>query len=120
MSAARHYEAAAECVAEFARNAPNPEGGAELIAAWQDYATVLDVEGVVDELDDNDAGLVISGVLADMMINDCQTSIRRRAAMVETYTGKEIEIHSPALVAAALRRAADLADVPISGPMPSG
>ncbi len=76
----------------------------------RELALILDVEGVLDDLDDNDARHVIGAVLVDVLADD-DARLRARAEWIDSGEGAG-PLHDPAGSAAALRQIADLLELP--------
>jgi len=93
-----------------------------LIAAWKDYASLLDMEDLFSDLDDNDAKYAAEAIVDDMVVADDGGVDRLRRHGVWMF-GHENAVNEPVHdregVATAMIRAAILASVPIEGPMPT-
>lgn len=78
-------------------------------SAVRELALILDAEGVLDGLDDNDARHVIASTLADMVLSE-GTELCARADWIDSGEGAG-PLHDPAGSATALRRIAELSEL---------
>lgn len=69
---------------------------------FEEAAMLLDLGGVLDELDDHDSGSVVAGLCADLLTDDPAASIRAHAEVALA----DDSLHDPEAAAVAYRMAA--------------
>jgi len=95
------------------------EPGSETVAAFQDLAGMMQVEGVLDGLDWHDARHMVGAVGFDVWHHEPAQLLTRAGSMrAELRNGGPL--HEPVRVAEAVERVYDLLVQPIAGPMPAG
>ncbi len=77
----------------------------DLLSAYQELAALMEVEGILDGLDGNDARHVAAGAAVDAMVGSA--ALERRASWVLTPDGGA-PLHDPSAVSRALLRMRDL------------
>ena len=84
-----------------------------MLAAWQDLAGLMQLEGVLEGMDWNDARTTATAVGVDLMY-DGPDKLLTRAAWIRTGEGAW-PLHEPERVAVALERIYTIVQQPIAG-----
>ena len=99
-------DTALSILAEFVTEVASPEEA----AIWLEFGSIIDGDGTLDGLDDQDAKAAIAVTLFDLR-EVGPDGLRARAEWLEsTERGRE-PLHNPMAVGVAVRRIADLADM---------
>ncbi len=77
---------------------------------WLEFASIIDADGLLDGLVEQDARAVIAVTLFDLREVGVD-GLRHRAEWIETTERGREPLHDPAAVVGAMRRVADLADM---------
>ncbi len=94
------------------------EPGSETVAAFQDLAGMMQVEGVLDGLDWHDARHMIGAVGFDVWHHE-PAQLLTRAGLMRAEVRNGGPLHEPVRVAEAVERVYDLLVQTIAGPMPA-
>ncbi|HZL04408.1 MAG TPA: hypothetical protein VFE45_03130 [Coriobacteriia bacterium] len=89
--------------------------GSDLAAVFQDLAGLMQLEGVLEGMDENDARAAVAVLGMDLMCDE-QDKLLSRAAWIRTEEGSA-PLHEPERVAVALERVYAIMQQPIAGPM---
>jgi len=89
--------------------------GHGLLAVFQDLAGIMQLEGVLEGMDWNDARGTVAALGVDLMYGDLE-KIMSRAAWIRTTPEGGQPLHEPERVAVALERVYAIMQQPIDGP----
>jgi hypothetical protein len=87
-----------------------------LLAVFQDLAGIMQLEGILEGMDWNDARGTVAALGVDLMYDDPDKLLSRAAWIRSTAEGSH-PLHEPERVAVALERVHAIMGQPIAGPM---
>ena len=90
--------------------------GHSLLAVFQDLAGIMQLEGILEGMDWNDARGTVAALGLAVMSGDLD-KIMSRAAWIRSTTEGGHPLHEPERVAVALERVYAIMQQPIAGPM---
>jgi hypothetical protein len=82
----------------------------EDLEVWREFAGMLDAEGILDKLSNHDARHAVGAIMVDV-VEHGPDGLRKRADWIDSGSGASV-LQDPAKVSEALRRVADLLDIP--------
>ena len=89
--------------------------GSDLAVVFQDIAGMMQLEGVLEGMDENDARAAIAALGYDLLFHE-PDKLLSRAVWIRTEEGSA-PLHEPERVAVALERVYAIMQQPIAGPM---
>jgi hypothetical protein len=94
---------------------PGIAGAPTILPVFQDLAGLMQLEGILDGMDWNDAKATVAALGVDLMLGDLD-KIQARAAWVRSSDYGSHPLHEPERVAVALERVYAITQQPIAGP----